>query len=251
MILIRRVRSFECGSRVLVQRLDPATGMRLWTWRSPAATDPLLAVTAAARDGAGMVLIAGQIAPTARPFTRRLPRAFAWPSALGAADNVNLIIALDAMDGRPRWSETGGQLEMFAPTAGALCEVVNVGLECRDDATGALAMRTLLTGKRGGDSPPYIADGFAGISRDLAAVTVPSRQGGVGLLVVRVHGGATVARARLAIGAAPREGSDFQVFAVAAAPFGGGAILVLVRRIDVPGYPVVALEVSCTRPVQA
>jgi len=27
--------------------------------------------------------------------------------------------------------------------------------------------------------------------------------------------------------------------------------LVLVRRIDVPGYPVVALEVSCTRPVQA
>ena len=243
--------SFDCGSRVIVQRLDPATGTRLWTWRSMAAGDPLLAVTAAARGGAGMVLIDGQIAPSAWPFTRRLPHAVAWPPALGPADNVNLIVALDAGDGRPGWSETGGQLEMFAPTAGALCEVVDVGLECRDDATGTPAMRTLVTGKRDGDSPPYIADGFAGVSRGLAAVTVPSRQGGVGLLVVRVRGGATVARGRLAIGAAPRDGSNFQVFAVAAAPFGDRAILVLVRRVDLPGYPVLALEVSYSRPVQA
>lgn len=241
--------SFACGSRVIVQRLDPATGMTLWTWRSPPTTGPLLAVAAAAHGGAGMVLIAGQIAPSARPFTRRLPRAFAWPPALGPADNVDLIVALGA-DGRPRWSETGGQLEMFAPTEGVLCELVDVGLECRDDTTGTATMRVLLTGKSAGDSPPNIADGCAGVSRGLAAVTVPSPQGGVGLLVVQVRGGATVARARLAISAAPHDGSNFQVFAVAAGMLGGRAILVLVRRVDVPGYPVLALAVSSSGPVR-
>jgi hypothetical protein len=185
------------------------------------------------------------------PFAGRLPRPFAWPPGLGPADDVNLIIALDAANGRPRWSEAGGQLAMFAPTDGALCEVVSVGLECRDDVTGTATLPMLLTGKSDGDAPPYSADGYAGVGCGLVAMTVPSRGGGVALLIVRVRGGATVARVRLAIGAAPRDGSSFQVFAIAAGPLGGHAMLLLVRRVDVPGYPVVALAVRCSRRIQA
>jgi outer membrane protein assembly factor BamB len=235
--------SFECGPRVIVQRLDPATGKAGWTWRSPAASGPQLSAAAVADDG-GLVLIAGQISPSARPFAARLPRALAWPRALGPADDAYVIVALNAANGRPRWSETGGQLETFAPDAGALCEVVTVGLECRDDATGAATMRTLLTGKSAVDSPPYYGDGYAGASDGLAAVTVPCRHG-VALRVVRVRGGATVAAARLAISTTAYGGANYQVFVVAAGPAGGQAPPVfLLRRVDLPGYPVLALEVG-------
>jgi outer membrane protein assembly factor BamB len=234
--------SFECGPRVIVQRLDPATGEARWTWRSPAASDSSLSVAVAARDG-GLVLVSGQISPSARPFARKLPRARVWPQALGPADDTDLIVALDAATGHPRWSETGGQLETFAPTDGALCEVVNVGLECRGDVTGALTMRTLLTGKGDGDSPPYSADGYAAVSGGLAAVTVHSRHGVV-LLVLRVHGGATVTRIRLMIRTRAYGGANYQVFAVAAGPLASHAILVLVRRVDLPGYPVLAIDVT-------
>ncbi len=234
--------SIECRARVLVRRLDPATGTPRWTWRSPVASDSALSVAAAARDG-GLVLVSGQISPSARPFARILPGARAWPQALGPADDTDLIVALDAATGHPRWSETGGQLEIFAPTDGALCEVVTVGLQCRDDVTGALTMRTLLTGKDDGDSPPYSADGYAGVVGGLAAVTVPSRHG-VALRVVRVHGGATVARVRLAIRTSVYDGANYQVFAVAAGRLGSHAILILLRRVDLPGYPVLALELA-------
>jgi hypothetical protein len=70
----------------------------------------------------------------------------------------------------------------------------------------------------------------------------PSRSG-VTLRVVTVRGGATVARASLAIGSAPADDSNYQVFAVAAGLFAQGAVLVLVRRVDLAGYPVLALAV--------
>jgi hypothetical protein len=181
--------------------------------------------------------------PAARRFLGRLPHADAWPPALGPADETSTVLALDAANGRPRWSELGGQLERFALTAGAVCEVVNTGLECRDDATGAPTMPTLLTGARDGASPPYLADGFAGISGGLVAVTESPSRSGVTLRVVTVRGGATVARASLAIGSVPADGSNYRVFAVAAGPFAQGAVLVLVRRVDLAGYPVLALAV--------
>lgn len=233
--------SFECGPRMIVARLAPATGKVLWTWRSPATAAPSGSVSAVARDG-GLVLTAVQVAPSAQPLARRLPNPRGWPQALGPADDVDLIFALSAATGRPRWSEIGGQMETFTPTAGALCEVVSVGLECRDDATGALTMRTLLTGHGDTDSPPYAGDGFAGVSGGLAAVTVPSRHG-VTVRVLKVRGGATVAWLHLAI-RATAFGANYQVFVVAAGPLGSQGTLMLLRRVDLPGYPVIALEVG-------
>jgi outer membrane protein assembly factor BamB len=240
--------SFDCGPRVVVQRLDPATGRALWTWQSPAVAAGAvqqLAVIAAASRG-GIVLLAGEIAapPAAREFTARLPRHYGWPRALDPPDQVSTVLAVSAADGRPRWTELGGQLETFTLTDGLVCEVVSPGLECRADATGAATMPTLLTGMQDGDSPPYADDALAGISGDFAAVTVPSAASGtVTLRVVRLRDGATVARVRVAIGSTSRGGSDYQVFAVAAGPLPGGAIEVLLRRVDLPGYPLLALEV--------
>ncbi len=239
--------SFNCGSRVVVQRLDPATGKAVWTWRSPsvgADASQSLAVTAAAGDG-DLLLLTGEVGspPAGQEFASRLPRPYAWPVALGPDDEESTVLALDAATGQPRWTELGGQLETFALTAGAVCEVVNVGLECRDDSTGAHTMPVLLTGRNEGDSPPYVDDGYAGVSGGLAAVVMASSSGGVLLRVVRVRGGATVAQVHLAIGTHGGRGTNIQVFAVAAGPLGSDAILVLVRRVDLPGYPVLALEV--------
>jgi outer membrane protein assembly factor BamB len=239
--------SFSCGQRVIVQRLDPATGTALWTWQSPAvaAGDVLqLALTAAASDG-GMLLLAGQIAtpPAARQFTARLPHAYAWPPALDPPDQVSTILALAAATGHPLWTELGGQLELFSLTAGTVCEMVAGGLECRDDTTGAPTMPTLLTGKTDGDAPPYADDGLAAVGGGLAVVTMPSPAGGVLLRVVRVRHGATVAQVHLAVGTRAFGGANYQVFAVAAGPLGKGAILVLLRRVDLPGYPLLALDI--------
>lgn len=238
--------SFHCGQRVVVQRLDPATGMALWTWTSPAvpAGDVAqLALTDAASEG-GMLLLAGEIAtpPAAQRFTGSLPRAYQWPPALGPADQTSALLALDAATGHPLWSELGGQDETVGAAAGDLCEMVSGGLECRDDTTGATTMPTLLTGMNETAVPPYGGDGFAAVSGNLAAVTLPSRHG-VTLRVVRVDGGEVVAQASLAIGTTAYGGANYQVFAVAAAPLGHGALLVLLRRVDLPGYPLLALRV--------
>ncbi len=243
--------SFHCGSRAVVQRLDPATGKALWTWWSPsdggADASQSLAVTAAARDG-DLLLLTGEVAPppAGRQFASRLPRPYAWPVALGPDDEESTVLALDATTGQPRWTELGGQLETIVLTAGAVCEVVDVGFECRDDTTGAHTMPVLLTGKNEGDSPPYFDDGYAGVSGGLAAVTEASPSGGVLLRVVRVRGGATVAQVHLAIGTKGGRGNNAKVFAVAAGPLGSDAVLVLVRRVDLAGFPVVAVSVPVT-----
>lgn len=244
--------SFDCGARVVVQRFDLATGTPLWTWQTPAVAPGAvqqLALTAAASDGE-ILLLTGEIAPppAAGQFTAGLPRRYAWPRELDPPDQVSTVLVISAATGRPLWTELGGQLETFTLTAGAVCEIVSPGLECRDDRTGAATLRPLLTGMQDGDSPPYADDGLAGISGLFAAVTVPSAGNGtVTLRVVRVRGGATVARVRVAIGSTSLGGSDYQVFAVGAGPLRRGAIEVLLRRVDLPGYPLLALEVPVGR----
>jgi outer membrane protein assembly factor BamB len=238
--------SFDCGPRVIVQRLDPATGRARWTWKSPAVAagaTQQLALTAAANDG-GILLLTGEIAapPAAQQFASLLPHARAWPQDLDPPDQISILLALSAIKGRPLWTELGGQLATFALSAGAICEMVSGGLECRADATGASTLPILLTGKTDADSPPYAGDGFAGVSDGLAAVTLPARRG-VTLRVVRIRGGAIVAQVHLAVGATAAGGADYQVFAVGAGPLRSGAIEVLVRRVDMPGYPVLALAV--------
>lgn len=237
--------SFECGPRIIVQRLDPATGKPSWTWRSPsvgANVGEYMAVTNAALQG-GVVVVTGGIGapPGAQRFLRRWPH-FSSPPAFGPNDAESTILALSAANGHPRWSELGAQQVTVATTGGAVCEVADVGVECRDDTTGAPAMPILLTGRKAMSIPPYFDDGFAGISDGLVAVTMPARSG-VTLRVQRARGGAVVAQVHLAIGARAHDGALYDVFAIGAGQLTSSAILVLVRRIDLPGYPALALKV--------
>jgi outer membrane protein assembly factor BamB len=236
------VASFDCGPAVIVQRLDATTGRPLWSWTSPAAYHAAvhLPVTAAARDG-GVVLLTGAIGPqsAAARFTARLPHPYPWPARLGPADGTSIVLALDAADGHPRWSELGGQQVMFAPAEGAVCELVSAGLECRDDTTGAATLPDLMTGQNPDGGPP-----MADISGSVAIVTAELfRAGEVTLRIVKIRGGATAAQARLAIGVKGYGGADLRVVPAAAGPLPGGATLVLISRVDLPGYPVLALRI--------
>lgn len=242
--------SFYCGRRVVVRRLDPATGKARWTWRSPAVAakaGQYLALTAAAGDG-GLLLLSGMIGPppAAQHFTSALPYARSWPAAFGPNDEESTVLALAASNGHPLWTELGGQQQTFSLTADAVCEVISAGLECRSDPTGSATMPTLLTGVGDNDRPDVIGDEAAGLSDGLAAVTIASaKPGGTVLRVLRVRGGATVAQVRIAIAAAPA-GSNLWAFAVGAAPLGLHTIVVLLRRVDLPGdggRPVLALAV--------
>jgi hypothetical protein len=61
--------------------------------------------------------------------------------------------------------------------------------------------------------------------------------------VVRVRGGATVARVRMATRLKAAAPSGVTAGVVAASQIGPHTILVLVRRIDLRGEPAVALEI--------
>ncbi len=238
------VASFDCGPDVIVQRLDATTGQPLWSWTSPAAAHASvhLPTTAAARGG-DVVLLTGAIGPqpAAARFTARLPHPYPWPARLGPADGANIVLALDAADGHPRWSERGGQQVTLAPAKGAVCEVVSAGLECRDDTTGAATLPDLVTGPSTGGTP------MAGISGSVALVTAePPRTGEVTLRIVKIRGGATAAQARLAIGT-DGNGANVQVDPAAAGSLPGGAALLLIDRIDQSSSSVLALRVPGTQ----
>ena len=148
------VASYPCeqrdGSYVLVERLSPGSGKREWQWRtiSVEAGKPDsfigLAVVDVASAG-GVVLLQGQVSKPGR-YVRTLPNARRWPPALGP-EGDEMLLALDARDGRPRWSELGFQNPELALTDGAVCEFDVQGVECRDDLTG-LPSRPLLSAAR-------------------------------------------------------------------------------------------------------
>jgi hypothetical protein len=71
----------------------------------------------------------------------------------------------------------------------------------------------------------------------------PFRPGRVRLVVVPIRHGGLVAAASLDIGrTAP--GANEHTFVVAAGQLPGGGTVFLLRRIDQPGYPLVALKVA-------
>jgi outer membrane protein assembly factor BamB len=239
------VASFDCGPEVIVQRLEATTGKPLWSWTSPAASRASvhLPVTAAARGG-GVVLLTGSIAPqpAAARFTAGLPHPYPWPARLGPADGESIVLALDAADGHPRWSELGGQQVTFTPADGAVCELVSPGLECRDDTTGAATLPDLMTGQSSDGTP------MAGISGSVALVPAePPRAGEITLRMVKIHGGATAAQARLAIGV-NGSGTNLQVVPAAIGPLPGRATLLLINRVDQPGNLILALRIPGISP---
>jgi hypothetical protein len=239
--------SFECvDGSVVVQRLDPLTGAAAWTWTSPPETGLnagiYLTVTGVAAAG-DLVLLAGQDTPSAASLDRLVRRSYAWPSALGPLLNSEVVLALDAANGRPRWSEIGGQLENFTLTDGAVCEVANTGMECRDDVTGAPTSSVLVT-RQGGGVPPYLNDGWAGISGAVAAATVgPFRAGRVTVELVPVRGQRPLGRVVVDVGVAAYH-VNYHWYVTCAGSLPGGGIVLLLRRVDLPGYPIVALQLT-------
>ncbi|MGH2853723.1 MAG: hypothetical protein ACRDLF_05980 [Solirubrobacteraceae bacterium] len=248
------VASYPCASPghefVLVQRLDPRTGAPLWQWRSIAVAGRSphsfieLNVVGAATQG-DEVLLNGQVTEAvARRYARMLPRARQWPVSLGPTSDGELVLALDGRTGKPRWTEIGGQLEEFTLTDGVTCETVNAGFECRNDQTGLLS-RPVLAARSEGDAPPYEGDGRAGISGDVAGVVLSQApSGSVSVAVLPLHGHKVIARATVQLGNTTYRGANEHNFIVGAGPLPGGGTLLLLRRVDIAGYPLVALSVK-------
>ncbi len=237
--------SYQCETPgpggVLVERLAPSSGVAFWRWRSPL---PGMSVAGVATHG-GVVLLSGEAGEDR--YVRRLPRSRLWPTSLGYFLGKELVLALDARTGAPRWSERGGQLEEFTLTDGVICETVHIGFECRDDQSGLPTRPVLTTGHGEGSSPPYVADGTAGISGNLAGVVLSQApSGAVTIGVFPLRRGAAIAHATVQLGDSTYgEGND-KNFIVGAGPIVGGGTLLLLRRVDISGYPLVALRVSAS-----
>jgi outer membrane protein assembly factor BamB len=245
--------SYQCHSgrrsQVLVQRLAPRTGAQLWQWRSITVEEPRsfmdLSVVGAATQGE-LVVLSGQAGePLVGRYVRSLPRPRLWPTSLGPFGGTDLLLALDARTGTPRWTELGGQLEEITLTDAVICETVVVGFECRDDQSGLQSRPILTTRRSEGDGPPYSGDGYAGVSGSVAGVVLSQApSGAVSMRVFPVRGNGIIARATLRLGSATYGGANYEDFIVGAGPLPGGATLMLLRRVDVSNYPLLALRVS-------
>ncbi len=120
-------------------------------------------------------MLQGQVSKPGR-YVRTLPNARRWPLALGP-EGDEMLLALDARDGRPRWSELGFQNPELALTDGAVCEFDVQGVECRDDLTGLPSRRLLRTGlselETGGSDD--VGDDKAGVAGNLLRQARPER----------------------------------------------------------------------------
>jgi outer membrane protein assembly factor BamB len=251
------VASYPCerggGSYVLVERLSPGSGKPVWQWRtvSVGAGNPAsfigLAVVGVASAGE-IVLLQGQVSKPGR-YVRTLPNARRWPPALGP-EGDEMLLALDARDGRPRWSELGFQDPELALTDGVVCEFDIQGVECRDDSTGRPSRPLLKTGlselESGGSD--IVGDGTAGVADSLAAVALKRRKGNplvVEMAPLRGNGKAT--RVLVWLGPNLPEPAHSTPTLVRAGTLPNGATLLLLRRIDVPESPLLALRVRPAR----
>jgi hypothetical protein len=251
------VASYPCerGDRsyVLVERRSPGSGKPVWQWRtvSVGAGNPAsfigLAVVGVASAGE-IVLLQGQVSKPGR-YVRTLPNARRWPPALGP-EGDEMLLALDARDGRPRWSELGFQNPELALTDSAVCEFDIQGVECRDDSTGRPSRPLLKTGLSELESGGlvFVGDEAAGVASSLVAVALKRRQGDP--LVVEVaplRGSGKAARVLVWLGRNLPEPAHSTPLLVRAGTLPNGATLLLLRRIDVPESPLLALRV---RPAQ-
>lgn len=249
--------SYQCHAQghtfAEVRRVSPSSGKTRWRWASVHVPDTpqsfvSLSVEAVAAHGS-VVLLGGQVAHAGR-LADMLPGRHRWPTALGPLGEGELLVALDASSGRPRWSEQGGQLETITMSDGVTCETVTVGFECRDDRTGLLSRPVVRTTRSEEDSPPYIGDGHAGISGTVAGVVLSQAPSGdTSIAVYPLHGRGVVARASVGLGPGVYGGANDQTFIVGAGPLPDGETLLLLRRVDVDGYPIVALAVKPSRRV--
>lgn len=247
------VASYPCerggGSYVLVERLSPGSGKPVWQWRtvSVRAGNPAsfigLAVVGVASAG-DIVLLQGQVSKPGR-YVRTLPNARRWPPALGPEGDETLL-ALDARNGRPRWSELGFQNPEIALTAGAICEFDIQGVECRNDLTGRPSRPLLTTGlSELGAGRALVGDETAGVAGNLVAAALKRRHREP-LVVELAHVRDAGESARVLVWLGPKlpEPANSTPLVVRAGELPDGATLLLLRRLDVPEDPLLALRVE-------
>ncbi|HWY90811.1 MAG TPA: hypothetical protein VNY31_09095 [Solirubrobacteraceae bacterium] len=128
-----------------------------------------------------------------------------------------------------------------------MCEFDIQGLECRDDLTGLPSRPLLKTGlseleTSGSD---IVGDGTAGVADSLAAVALKRRHGAP--LVVEVaplRGSHKTTRVLVWLGPNLPEPAHSTPTLVRAGTLPNGATPLLLRRIDVPESPLLALRVE-------
>jgi outer membrane protein assembly factor BamB len=238
-----------------VVRVDPASGRLLWSRPVSAAADggtpePLTVAGVTAQPGAagqsGVVVVAGELKPGQAGASRTYPA----PAGLGPTDTRQALLALDAGSGQPLWTAATGPADaQVQVTGGAVCRSPLAGVECRDARTGAPLWPALATGQATGPGPPNSGDAYAGAATTVLAVTLtgpaasPSPPGrGVLVRLLPLRGQAAI-DVRVKVATQPTDGSNEGTFVVAAGPVTGGD-LILLRRVDVTGYPLVALLVA-------
>jgi outer membrane protein assembly factor BamB len=243
--------SFPATSRSLVERLAPSSGTPMWDWATPTLPGPFggwLSVAEATSAG-GAVFATGAFPPKAPSVVGTLGRSTTWPSNL-ARTGQGTLVALDAATGRPRWNEFGNEgysFVQFTPVDGALCESMAEGFQCRDDSTGEPIRPVVLSGYGEGAASPYFSDRFAGISGNTAAAVLPSQAAdSVSVNVFPVRGTDAIAHAKVDVSTTSADGSRYSNFVVGSGQLANGATLVLLRRIDLKTFPLLAISVTPT-----
>lgn len=249
------IASFPCEQAgetyMLAERLSPGSGTRLWQWRTVSlrAGNPGsfidLAVVGVAAVGK-VVLLQGQVSNPAR-YVRTLPRARRWPPALGP-EGGEMLLAIDAGDGQPRWSEVGFQNPELALADGAVCEFDIQGVECRHDTTGLPSRPLLRSGlSELGAGRAFAGDETAGVAGSLVALALKRRHGDPLVVeVAHVQGAGESARVLVSFGPNRPEPAHSTPLVVRAGTLSDGATLLLLRRLDVPEGPLLALRVERT-----
>jgi len=221
----------------------------MWNWATPTLPGPFggwLNVADATSAG-GAVFATGAFPPNAPSLVGTLGRSTTWPSNL-ARTGQGTLVALDAATGRPRWNEFGNEgysFVQFTPADRALCESMAEGFQCRDDSTGEPTRPVVLSGYAEGAASPYSSDRFVGISGNTAAAVFPSQAAdSVSVNVFPVRGTDAIAHAKVDVSTTSADGSRYSNFVVGSGQLANGATLVLLRRIDLKTFPLLAISVT-------
>lgn len=242
---------FCASGATAVVRVDPASGRLLWSRPVSAAADggtpePVTVAGVAAQPG--VVVVAGELKPGQAGASPTYPA----PAGLGPTDTRQALLALDAASGQPLWTAATGPVDaQVQVTGGAVCRSPLAGVECRDARTGTPLWPAQATGQASSPGPPNSGDAYAGVATTVLAVSLAgpaasSRSPGRGVLVrlLPLRGGA-VTDVRVRVSTRTVDGANEGTFVVAAGPVTGGD-LILLRRVDATGYPLVALLVTPT-----
>jgi outer membrane protein assembly factor BamB len=218
----------RCGAANsdLIQGIDPATGRSRWTVSAVGSLDVFTIPPGSRVLAASLAHIVG-----AHPAPGRV---WSVPDApVGFA--AQQVVVIDAATGRVVWQESGmSDLAAVTGDAAALCVIDGFGYECRKPSTGALVF-----------PPPVSARAPVGPYGDSAAVT--QADGSIyqldtgsahatRVLVRSATTGALTGTISVDVSRVPAPDTASQSGLITA-----GDGLLLIRRADVAGFPVLAM----------